>query len=72
MNIKKKIRYKLDWFLYSISWKAINRICNESPGMGYLLELHIKEWRGNISKTLKEATEFFYKELKMINEDKGK
>ena len=53
---------KYDWFIYRIAFKSIRRMCVRSPGIAYLFELWIKEWRRQnpISLPVKQATELFF------------
>ena len=53
---------KYDWFIYRIAFKSIRRMCVRSPGIAYLFELWIKEWRRQnpITPQLKRSTELFF------------
>ena len=53
---------KYDWFIYRIAFKSIRRMCVRSPGIAYLFELWIKEWRrqNSITPQLERATELFF------------
>ena len=59
---------KWDWFIYYRSYKSINRIMNRSPGMGYLIELSIRDWREklDLSPELLDATQTYFNSLQEL------
>jgi len=64
-NMIDKLKLKYDWLMYRLAYQPINRICKRNPGIGYLIELHIRDWRGkNLPTKLKRSAESFYDELK--------
>ncbi len=62
----KWIVNKWDWMVYGLAVHSIRRICERNPGLAYLFELWIRDWRlkNPISKEAELATEEFYKSKK--------
>lgn len=69
-----KIQRKYDWFLYCQAYNPIKRICENNPGMAYLMELTIKEWirKNPLSDDLKHATEVFHDAMRQQNKEDKK
>jgi hypothetical protein len=63
------LQKKYDWFMYCRAYHPIRRMCENNPGMAYLMELTIKEWLEThpISNDLKHATEVFHDAMRRQN-----
>lgn len=60
------LRKKYDWFIYWASYRSLNRIFKESPGMAYLIELRLRRMREEnpLPEDLARATEIFEDAIK--------
>lgn len=65
INIWEKFLAWWDFKVYCWSYNSLNRMMKRNPGMAYLFELNIREYRKHnpISKELEKATEEFFNEI---------
>lgn len=61
-----KLLRKWDWWIYCRAFHSLRRMTLENPGMGYLMELQIREWNEKmpISQKLRHATERFHESMR--------
>ena len=63
-----------DFAVYSILWRSLNRMFIRNPGMAYLFELHLRDYRLNnpLPKKLERQTEQYFQEIRERKKAEGK
>lgn len=74
MNLKERLIYRWDRFVYWAAYRSINRLCKSNRGFTYLLELHLRKWREQhpLPPELQDATLRFFEALDSVGEKVGK
>jgi len=61
----KRITEWIDWKIYWLFWKAVNRMVHRNPAYAYLMQLRIAEFLRNnpLDESLKRSTEVFHEAM---------
>lgn len=65
-RLKEWLIEQWDWKIYWLAHKSLERMVTRSPGMAYLFELYLRDYRESVrlSDELKAPAEAFFEALK--------